>query len=77
MKPFLYVPCTRGEAEAWRVAWGRFLLAPFFFLRAYSALASLRACGSALKRLPPRFLSRLPTVTPVNEAPPPTFVLTL
>lgn len=25
----------------------------------------------------PRFLSRLPTVTPVNEAPPPTFVLTL
>lgn len=49
----------------------------FFCQRAYSALASLRACGSALKRLPPRFLSRLPTVTPVNEAPPPTFVLTL
>ena len=27
----LCVPCTRGEAEAWRVAWGRFLFAPFFF----------------------------------------------
>lgn len=55
-----------------------FFRAPFFFCqRAYSALASLRACGSALKCLPPRFLSRLPTVTPVNEAPPPTFVLTL